>query len=82
MTYLDIYAEGAQMLGLLALGHVGAVYHQPHTGEDLGQRGHGHAADADEVPPLAGLLSTGQNLAYFHLNIAFLRTCGFSRGAL
>ena len=54
VPYLDLYAQGAQMLRLFALGHVGAVYHQPHAREHFGQRSHAHAAYTYQVPAHAG----------------------------
>ena len=55
VAYLHVYPQLAQVPRLFALGHIRAVDDEAHAGEHLRQRRHGDAADADEVPALAGL---------------------------
>ena len=47
-------ADTAQVLYGVAVGHVGALYVQPHALQHLGQRTHGHAADARHMHADAG----------------------------
>ena len=48
-----VYALFPQARGALALGDIGAAYYEPRVLQDLRQRRHGHAADADEMSPPA-----------------------------
>ena len=50
----NVHAQGAQMLHCGALVHVGAGDDHAHAVEHLGQRSHGHAADAHQVGVAAG----------------------------
>ena len=51
---VDLDALVAQPLDIAPLVHVGAGDDQTHPGEHLGQRGHGDASDADQMPLPAG----------------------------
>ena len=62
MAYLNGYAEGTQMLRLLALGHVRAVYDKAHAGEHFRERGHAYPAYAYKVPAHPGLEIILKNL--------------------
>ena len=46
--------HAAQMLHRVAVGHIGALYRQPHALEHLRQRAHGHAADTCHMDTDAG----------------------------
>ena len=46
--------RAAQMLHRVAVGHIGALYRQPHALEHLRQRAHGHAADTCHMDTDAG----------------------------
>ena len=55
MAYGHGNAHGAQVLHGGAVGHVGALHRDAHALQHLGQRAHGHAADARQMDALAGL---------------------------
>ena len=50
----DLNTQGAEMLDGVAFRHVGALDRQALAPEDFRQGAHGHAADTDQVDPLAG----------------------------
>ena len=54
MTDGDGNIQPAQPADGIAFRHVGALDAEPHAPQDLRQRAHGHAADADQVDTFAG----------------------------